>query len=64
MAANIITTVASGIIGEYSHDWHIQRIENTRTGEMVYELYINGEWHCREESVAHAREVLVNNFLE
>lgn len=59
-----ITTVASGIIGEYGHDWEVKRFYVWRNEETFYELYVHGERWTQHKSIAEALAVLVDQFSE
>ena len=58
------TVVASGIIGEYSHEWEVHRLYDKKYDSECYNLYINREYIEYFPSVVEALDALVENFRE
>ena len=58
----IRTVVASGVIGQYDHEWIVVRLRDTKYESESYELFINEEHEYSAQSVAEALAVLVENF--
>ena len=58
------TVVASGIIGEYNHQWEVHKLYDEKYDSECYNLYINKDYVDCYPSVAKAIVVLVENFKE
>lgn len=58
------TVVASGIIGQYNHEWEVHRLYDKKHDSESYNLYINKEYVDCFKSVVDALDTLVYNFKE
>ena len=58
------TTAASGIIGQYNHEWSVYKLYDKNYDSECYNLYINNEYVGYYPSVVKAIAVLVENFDE
>lgn len=58
------TVVASGIIGEYNHEWTVIRLYDKKYDSSSYNLYINKEYIGDYPSVIEALTALVDQFTE
>ena len=56
------TTVASGVIGEYSHEWAVVQVCDQKYNSETYELFIGEERIASAASVVEALAVLVDEF--
>lgn len=56
------TTVASGIISEYAHEWAVIKLHDTKYDSTSYELFINEGHVFSGESVVECLAVLVDEF--
>lgn len=57
-------TVASGIIGQYNHEWLVRRLYDPKYDSECYDLFINQENVGSYGSVVEALSDLVNDFSE
>jgi hypothetical protein len=57
-------TVASGVIGQYDHEWEVQRLYDKKNDSECYNLYINKVYICCFSSIVKALSVLVETFDE
>ena len=65
MSRIIRTTVASGVIGQYDHEWTVIRQYDPKSDSECYDLFINQEHvHVPVASVVEALAVLVEQFSE
>lgn len=58
------TTVASGVIGQYSHEWSVIKLHDRRYDSESYELFISEEHVASFPSVVEALAALVEEFSE
>lgn len=56
--------VASGVIGQYNHEWVVQRLYDKKYDNESYTLYINEKYVDCFPSVVKALAVLVEQFEE
>jgi hypothetical protein len=64
MSRIIRTTVASGVIGQYDHEWTVIRQYDPKSDSECYELFINREHIVTINSVVEALAILVEEFTE
>lgn len=58
------TVVASGIIGQYRHEWQVHELYDVERDSACYNLYINKEYVGHASSVSKALAMLVEQFDE
>jgi hypothetical protein len=58
------TIVASGIIGQYGHEWVVMKLYDRKYDSESYNLYINKEYIGDFPSVLKALAVLIDHFTE
>ena len=58
------TVVASGIIGQYGHEWVIMRLYDMKNNSECYDLYINKNYYDSYPSTFEALDMLVDQFRE
>lgn len=56
--------VASGVIGQYCHEWAVMKLYDKKYDSECYDLYINKEHIASYSSVVKALAELVNQFEE
>jgi len=58
------TVVASGIIGQYRHEWEVHELCDVKSESVCYVLYINKENVGHAFSISKALAMLVEQFDE
>lgn len=56
--------VASGIIGQYCHEWAVMQLHDVKYDTECYDLYINKEYIGSRDSIVEALSLLVEQFEE
>ena len=56
------TTVASGVIGQFNHEWAVVMLHDQKYDSRSYELFIGEEHIVSVASVVEALAVLVGEF--
>ena len=58
------TLVASGVIGQYDHEWQVMMQYDSEYGSECYDLFVNKEFIDSFSSVVNALAELVEQFAE
>lgn len=58
------TIVASGVIGQYSHEWTVIRLYDTKYDSESYEVFVAERHIASVSSVVEALSVIVEEFSE